>query len=182
MSGHFAISKPFPTFLAVTGVLAAIAVVAPSVVLLQFVAGILPGVVLFAAPSVFLYALAWYLVRTGVLLAGTLARFDMAQWPFRVLAGALAVPIVLAAAFLPPRMINPSVDQAVKEFRAEDRGAAQPLAFPPVVAIMLPHSIDKQPPCDTLCQRFLFNGAVTKVVTANSDLRSNSPRGRPILD
>jgi len=93
VSGHFAISKPFAMFLAVTGALAAIAVAAPTLVMIGFFYRILPGIVLFVAPSVFLYAFAWYLARTGILIAGTVARFDSGRWWFKVLAGVTAIPI-----------------------------------------------------------------------------------------
>jgi hypothetical protein len=169
VSGHFAISKPFPMFLAVTGALAAIAVAAPTLVMIGFFAGILPGIVLFAAPSVFLYALAWYLVRTGILIAGTAARFDSGRWWFKVQAGTTAIPILIAAVFVPPRMINASVDRLVEEFQSEDQGTPQLISFPPMVAVSLPRSSDKQPACDTLCQRLLYNGAATKIVMADSE-------------
>ncbi|HEV7823244.1 MAG TPA: hypothetical protein VGO84_18810, partial [Burkholderiales bacterium] len=172
MSGHFAISKPFPIFLAVTGALAAIAVAAPALVMIGFFVGILPGIVLFVAPSVFLYAFAWYLARTGILIAGTVARFNSGRWWFKVLAGVTAIPILIAAVFVPPHMINASVDRIVEEFQSDDRGTPQLISFPPIVAVLLPRGIDKQPACDTLCQRLLYNGAATKVVMGDSGSRS----------
>src|SRR3954470_23250091 len=105
-------------FLAVTGALAAIAVAAPALVMIGFFVGILPGIVLFVAPSVFLYAFAWYLARTGILIAGTVARFNSGRWWFKVLAGVTAIPILIAAVFVPPHMINASVDRIVEERHA----------------------------------------------------------------
>src|SRR3954470_24067399 len=162
-------------FLAVTGALAAIAVAAPALVMIGFFVGILPGIVLFVAPSVFLYAFAWYLARTGILIAGTVARFNSGRWWFKVLAGVTAIPILIAAVFVPPHMINASVDRIVEEFQSDDRGTPQLISFPPIVAVLLPRGIDKQPACDTLCQRLLYNGRATKVIMADSVKSKRQP-------
>src|SRR4051812_31738929 len=151
-------------FLAVTGALAAIAVTLPTLVMLGFFTGILPGVVLFAAPSVFLYAFTWYLARTGLLIAGTVARLDSRRWWVKVFAGVAAIPVLVVAIVIPPRMINAADDRISVELQSEDRGMLQLISIPPVVAVLLPRSSDKQPACDTLCQRLLYNGAATKVV------------------
>jgi hypothetical protein len=175
LPAHLGVNRRFQMFLGIAAAIGAVAIVAPHLVMLGFFAGILPGVILSAAPSVFLYALAWYLVRTSILIAGNVIGLDPAQWVFRVAAGLVAAPIVIVAAVAIPRVINAPVDHMVREFRATDRETAAPIAFPQTVAILLPPSIDKQPPCDTLCQRLLYNGAVGKVVATDTGSASRPP-------
>jgi hypothetical protein len=173
------VGRRFTIFLTAAGFLGAIALAAPSLVMLGFFAGILPGIVLFAAPSAFLYMLAWYCVFALPLVAANVARIDPERWIIRFLAGTVAAAIVAVVAVAVPRSINASIEQVIAEFRTDDRDPATPIVFPPVVAVVLAGSIDKQPGCDTLCQRLLYNGVVSKVVMADVKPRRNST-GTPI--
>lgn len=171
---HLGVGRRFRALLTVAGVLGAVALAAPPLVMLGFFAGILPGLILLAAPSAFLYMLTWYAVFAILLVTANFAGIALERWIVRFLAGIAAAAVLVLVAIAVPRAVNASIDQAIAELQADDRSSADPIAVPSVVAITLPGSMDDQPACDTLCQRLLYNGLAGKVIMAEDYPRRSS--------
>jgi hypothetical protein len=168
-------SHRFTAYLGCTGIVAVLVIAFPGIVLFGLLAGVVPGILLGITPSLFCYSLAWWATRALVLKAAAVRwaapTSDVGRRALRTAAGGLAVVIVALPALLVPQVMNSSLAGRVAALRADDRDVAAPLAFPPVIAIALSDNYDwlhKQLFCETLCQRLLYSGSVSRVVVADA--------------
>src|SRR5437868_5441001 len=100
--------------------------------------GGLPGIYLGAAPSLFIYLVAWWGLRWLVLKLGTSAGFDPARSPVRWTANLVPVAALLVLAFAIPRLINAPHEQEIAQLQATDVPSAGVITLPAIVAIELP--------------------------------------------
>src|SRR5689334_17865208 len=167
-------SRGFAIYIGSVGA-AALAVVAwPGIVLVGLFLGIIPGLVLAVAPSLFLYSLLAWGTRTLLLRIPALAGSPNAG-AARLIVPVLTGAIVVAPAVLIPHQINMRSDQSVQALQAGDHGAAEPVRLPPVVALVLEGNYDwsrRKPFCETLCLRLLFNSAVARVIAVDPSQRN----------
>jgi hypothetical protein len=167
-------SSRFTAYLGCLGVVALLVIAFPDIALAGLFAGVVPGILLGLAPSLFCYSLAWWCARALVVRLAT-ARWiaptsDIGRRALRTAAGGIAVAIVALPAFVIPHAINSSLAESVAALRAEDREIAGPVSFPPVTAVALRDNYDplkQELFCETLCQRLLYSGAVSRVVVAD---------------
>jgi hypothetical protein len=159
-------------YLIVTGVLAALALGAPSIVILGLFALILPGLILAVMPTAFLYgavfAIVWYP-----------ARHRIGQYRATV----LSLAVVAGIGFGLPALMNVGASGAVAMLRAEDKEPPRPVAMSGTLRIERgPHASPvTQPPrgearvyaCDDLCAAGLFTHGVSAVRLASR------PDGKP---
>jgi hypothetical protein len=86
-------------------------------------------------------------------------------------AGVAAALILIAPAVMVPRTLNAPIERAAAELRADDRDTAGPLALPPVIGIITRGTyewVGETPQCTTLCQRLLYNGAVSRIIAGDT--------------
>jgi hypothetical protein len=167
-------SRGFAIYLGCTGALALLAIAVPGLVLIGYFAGILPGLILGSAPTLFLYSIPWWVLRE-LLLRGSSAvvkpQSDAGNKTVRWTAGVAAALILIAPAIMVPRALNAPIERAAAELRADDRDTARPLALPPVIGIVTRGTyewVGETPKCTTLCQRLLYNGAVSRIIAGDT--------------
>ena len=132
--------KRFLRFLIGTGVAALIVVANPVVATLGWLLGGLPGLILGAAPSLFVYLAVWWGLKWLALKLATVAGFDPATWQVRWTANLVPVAIVLFFAFKIPVMINTPQEQEIAQLEATDVQYPGVIKLPAIVAIELPKS------------------------------------------
>jgi hypothetical protein len=159
------------TYFACTGITALLVVVFPGVVLVGLFAGVLPGILLGLAPSVFMYSLLWWglyvLIRRSVPLVATTTPNDITRRPIGRSVVAIAALILAAFAVVVPYTVNVRFDPLVAELRADDKEPTTISNLPPVISVLDRDSFGKDNYCNSLCLRLLYNGAVSRVVVAN---------------
>jgi hypothetical protein len=151
-----------------TGLAAIVVLLFPAAALIGFMMGILPGIFLGAAPSLFFYLIAWWGVRWLALKIETAAGFDPNMPLVRWVANFVAIGIVLAVTVIVPRTVNAPLEQEVAELQATDV-ASGPVKLPAIVAVILPkfYSMTGDAPhCEAICLRLLYNGVVSRVIAA----------------
>ena len=164
-------TRRFAAYLGCTGVLAVLAITVPGLVLAGLFLGIVPGIMLAAAPTLFLYSVPWWAVRELLLRGSALVvrpESDTGKTALRRAVGGFAIVILAIPAILVPRTLNARIERAAEALRAEDREITGPLALPPVVAVVINERDSKTLECDTICQRLLYNGAVSRIVEADT--------------
>jgi hypothetical protein len=159
-------SRPFRIYLAITGVAATIAVVLPPLVWVGVLLGILPGLFLMVAPSLFLYSIAWWAVQALVLQAAESGGFNTNKRVVRLAAGVTAIAIVALPAIQLPRFFNSQAENMASGLRVEDIESNGRIEIPEVVAVVLAREPGNDGLCETLCQRLLFNHAASRVIVA----------------
>jgi hypothetical protein len=169
----------FGTFLGCTAALALLAVAFPGLVLAGLLFGILPGLILAISPNLMLYVLPWWglreLILKGASRAGLTPASDLGTRMLRRSAGLLVLPVLAVPAILLPSTINERLQNRVAALRAEDQSSTGPIELPTTIKLISNHEFDwrsKKPNCDTLCQRLLYNGAVTRVIRVNDAYRA----------
>jgi hypothetical protein len=167
-------SHRFTAYLGCTGILALVTIAFPGIVIVGLFAGVVPGILLEAVPSLFFYSLPWWGTRALLMKAGALAGLapasDVGRQALRAAAGVLAILLLAVPAILVPRTFNAPVEDTTTTLRAEDRETAGPLALSPVTAVLLRENYDwvkKKLYCETLCQRLLYNRAVSRIIVAD---------------
>jgi hypothetical protein len=66
-------SHRFTAYLGCTGILALVTIAFPGIVIVGLFAGVVPGILLEAVPSLFFYSLPWWGTRALLMKAGALA-------------------------------------------------------------------------------------------------------------
>jgi hypothetical protein len=163
------VSRRFAIYIGLTGVAALAAIVWPGIVLIGLFLGIIPGIVLWIAPSLFVYSLLWWSARAILLKIPTMARIARVGM-FRLVVPAVSAAIVATAAVLVPYLINTRAEDAAQSLQAGDREPDKPIALPPVVALVIDGNYNRSkrtPFCETLCLRLLFNSAVARVIAVD---------------
>lgn len=162
----------------VLGVSAAQSMLAPSIVYVGLVAGILPGLLLLFAPSLFLYSVVWLAVFELMKALSRAFRIGKDKGLARIALGTIAIFPAAALGFLAPPLLNTHIAPAVAEARKADVEAKEkPVPLAPSVALVLPRKAigfrltdyANDLLCETLCQRLLYNGAAQRVIVAFSD-------------
>jgi hypothetical protein len=167
-------SLRFAAYLGCTGTLAVLAITVPAAVLIGLFAGIVPGIMLGMAPTLFFYSVLWWLARELLFRSRALivrGESEMGKRLARRATGVAAVLILIVPATMVPHTLNATIERAAAKLRAEDRGTSEPLTLPPVVAVVMRGKYDwvgKPPECDTVCQRLLYNGAVSRIIAADA--------------
>jgi hypothetical protein len=157
----------FLGILGTTAVAAAIALLFPPAVAFGLILGVLPGIFLSLAPSLFMYLLGWRITRWVVLRVLVSAGFSQTTPRNRWLAGFAALVIVAIPAIAIPLVINAPLQQEIAMLQATDVAPAGSVKLSATVGIELPKSFgNKAPYCEAICLRLLYNGAVSSVVSA----------------
>ncbi|MEH2532120.1 hypothetical protein V1277_001498 [Bradyrhizobium sp. AZCC 1588] len=161
----------FLRFLVGTGVAALVVLAYPVVATFGWLLGGLPGLILGAAPSLFVYLVVWWGLNWLVLKLGMVAGFDPATRQVRWIANLVPVAILLVGAFKIPGMVNAPHEQEIAQLQATDVQSPGVIKLPAIVAIELPSSSHsgrrgEGPYCEALCLRLLYNGAVARVIAA----------------
>ena len=179
-----ALRRCFPVSLIVLGVAAALVMAFPGLAIIGLFLGILPGVALSFAPTLFLYTFAWWLIQALLRWVWrATAGADMNAWPVRIATGLVSAIVVGTPAFAIPRSINAPLADTMAALRADDREHAGPISLPPVVAVMMPNAFNSRERlfCEEVCQRLLYNRAVSRVILVDSPLPGRSSRtSRPL--
>jgi hypothetical protein len=158
-----------------TGVAAIVVLLFPIAAFAGFMMGILPGLLLAIAPSLFVYMVAWrgltWLFARAVKTAGI---DPTAPWSGRAIGLAAMLPIAAFAIIL-PFVVNADVEQQAFALQATDDISTGPIDWPEIVAIDLPSrytSFDDAPSCEAICLRMLYNAAVSRVLAVAYDWRA----------
>jgi hypothetical protein len=163
------VSRSFAIYLGVTGVAALVVLAVPGVVLIGLFLGIIPGIVLWSSPSLFVYSLLWWSTRAILLRIPILTQIPMVgMLPFAV--PVLSAVLVATPAVLIPFLINTRVDALAQRMRAGDFEPEKPVALTPVVALLMEGNINwstRKPFCETLCLRLLYNSAVARIIAVD---------------
>jgi hypothetical protein len=164
----------FAGWLGCVGILGILALAFPGLVLVGFVAGFVPGVMLTAAPNLFLYSLPWWIVRELILRAcerlGLAPNGKYAQRALYGVAALAALILVLAVGIAVPKTVNIRTDAEIAALRSDDRDVQRPIELPATVALVSRDFSDyrQQVFCSRLCQALLFNHAVSRVIVADT--------------
>jgi hypothetical protein len=161
----------FLRFLGGTGVAALIVLAYPVVATFGWLLGGLPGLILGAAPSLFVYLVVWWGLKWLALKLAMVAGFDPATSQVRWIANLVPVAILLVVVFKIPDMLNAPHEQEIVQLQATDLQPPGVIKLPAIVAIELPSSSHsgrrgEGPYCEALCLRLLYNGAVARVIAA----------------
>ena len=167
-------------YLTVTGILAALALAAPSLVVLGLFLGILPGLVLGFAPTAFLWG----------------ALFASVWWPLHgavgdVPAAALAAAAAYAVLRALPARANRPMQARLAALRGEDVTPAERIALRGTVTFALTHPYEqpgsdrtrngqRERACDPLCVAALFTPGVDAVVRLHLHAPDRDPRVGPV--
>lgn len=140
--------------LVITGALALLAWLFPGLVILGYFLLLLPGLILHAAPTVFLYLLAMWLIRRALPLANNLVAYPA------------ALAIALGIASLATMPLKMRAEAAIAAAQAPDIVASGPIPVRGNVRLVVEDGLPSSfaPSCDALCLALLDSGAeaVTK--------------------
>jgi hypothetical protein len=182
-------SRGFRIYLIIMGVSAGLAVAIPQLAFIGFLFGIVPGIFLSVAPAVFAYSLAWWSARAALLAIAKRSGLDPDRKFVSPMFGVLAAISIALPAVLVPQSINASTMEKAAELRADDHDHAGPIALPSIVAVLLASNTSKSADpktfldCETLCQRLLYNKAVSRVIVAEAPRPSGSNKHpRPVAE
>ncbi len=162
-------SLRFSIYIGVLGAAALAAVAWPSLVLMGLFLGVIPGLVLWVAPSLFIYSVLWWSVR-AILLRIPIPAWISSLQPSRFAIPVLSSAIVAVPAILVPYGINMRTEEAAQSLRAGDIEPQAPVVLPSVVALVMDGNTNwskRRPFCETLCLRLLFNSAVARVIAVD---------------
>ena len=162
-------SRRFSTYIVLVGVAALAAIAWPGIVLIGLFLGVIPGIVLWVAPSLFMYSLLWWSARALLLKIPIMARIAGIGM-LRFVVPAVSGAIVATPALLVPYLINMRAEDAAQSLRAGDQQPDNLVALPAVVALVIEGNFNwsKQKPfCETLCLRLLFNSTVARVIAVD---------------
>ncbi len=131
--------------------------------------GVLPGIILGLAPSLFIYFVVWGALRWLLLALGAVVGLGPVSWQLRWTTNLVPVAILIVAAFAIPRMINAPREQEIAQLQATDVEPSGVIKLPAVVAIELPKFSHggrrgEGPYCEALCLRLLYNDIVSRVI------------------
>jgi hypothetical protein len=169
----FVMSRRFSVYIGSLGVATLVALAWPSSVLFGFFLGVVPGVVLSLAPTLFLYSLLWCITRA---LLGKLLDRRSQSGAFRVVIAVLGSVIVAIPAVLIPSLSNMQAYDAAVRMQMDDFEPDKPIALPATIALVIDGNYEwsrKKPACETLCVRLLFNSMVARVIAVDPS-RDNS--------
>jgi hypothetical protein len=160
------VSKPTAIFFFIIGIMALIALLMPSSVIIGMMMLMVPGLILAVAPSLLLYSVIGY------------SAFVFTERQTRLVrAVAVIAPLVIVACAIPLRYNQPT-NRLTTELVSTDL----PLSGAPVhggtIAILTPDREPKPPSgvseCDGICLRLLYNGAAERVIR-NDLVRTQNP-------
>jgi hypothetical protein len=156
-----------------TGVAAIVVLLFPMAVFFGFMAGILPGLFLAVAPSLFVYMICWRGLRWLCAKVGSAADFGATgRWSGRLIDFAALIPIAAFAIIL-PMVINSDIEQEASALKFTDKISTGPIDWPDIVAIDLPSRytpFGDVASCEAICLRLLYNGAVSRVLAIAYDV------------
>ena len=153
------------TYFACTGVAALLVAIFPGVVLIGLFAGLVPGIIVGLAPTVFMYSLLWWGLYT--LIRKSVSAVDITRRPIGRSVGVVTAFVLAAFAVALPHTVNGRFDALVAGLRSDDKDATTISNLPPVISMLDSDSFGKENYCNSLCLRLLYNGAVSRVVVAN---------------
>jgi hypothetical protein len=161
--------SPFLYYLSGVGVAALIVMAFPVTAVFGLFLGILPGIILGLTPSLFIYLLAWGVLRWLVLKLATVSGFNSGSWQLRWMASLVPVAILMVLAFRIPETINRPHEQEIAQLEATDVQPSDVIKLPTIVAVELPSFTygrrrGEGPFCEALCLRLLYNGVVSRVI------------------
>jgi len=168
------VSCGFAIYLGCTGALTVLAITFPWLVLAGLFLGVIPGILLGVAPTLFLYSIPWWVLRELLLRGSSVVvkpQSDVGNKTVRRTVGVASALVLIAPAVMVPRTLNAPIEHAAAELRADDRDTARSLALPPVIGIITRGTyewVGETPQCTTLCQRLLYNGAVSRIIAGDT--------------
>jgi hypothetical protein len=157
----------FAIYLCFLGFAALVAIAWPGAVMIGFFLGVIPGVVLWVAPSLFMYSLLWWCTRAFFLVSAWIINIHVR----RSVVSVLSAMIVAIPAAVVPQLINMQTEAAVQRLRADDKELERPIALPSTVALVIDGNYDwkkRKPSCEVLCLRLLYNETVARVIAIDS--------------
>ena len=168
----FTKERGFLGCLGCTGVAAIVVLLFPIAAFLGFMAGILPGLFLAVAPSLFVYMVCWRCLKWLCARGGAAAGFGATGfWSGRLIDFAAVVPIIAIAIIL-PMAINTDIEREALTLQLTDKISTGPIDLPDIVAIDLPWRFTRfgyVASCEAICLRLLYNGAVSRVLAVVYD-------------
>jgi len=148
--------------LLILGITSFIIFVIPNIFYLGIALLVVPGLIIWATPPVFMYGLLAMLVWAGL---------RPLPKSVRLVSAALAV---IALANIPPTLVNDATERDEQAWISSDVSPNSPIVQGDTIALLQPPSREERDhpgsstDCDELCQRLLFNGAFKRVLMANS--------------
>jgi hypothetical protein len=161
--------RGFTIYIGCVGALALAAIAWPGLVLVGLFMGVIPGLLIALSPSLFVYSLSWWGMRTLLLKLRAWVPISSIGAPSQVV-HILSVAIVVACAVAIPQLSDTRANRAAQVLQAGDRAPAEAVRLPPVVVLILEGNYDwsaRKPFCETLCLRLLFNSAVDRVIAVD---------------
>jgi hypothetical protein len=155
-----------------TGVAAIVVLLFPIAAFVGFMAGVLPGLFLAVAPSLFVYMIGWRGLRWLCGRVGAAAGFGATGLRSgRVIDFVAVIPIVAFVIIL-PMAINSDIEQEASALQLTDKISTGSIDLPDIVAIDLPSRYTRfgdVASCEAICLRLLYNGAVSRVLAVAYD-------------
>jgi len=164
-----AMSRRFAIYIGLVGAAALISIAWPAAVLIGLFVGVIPGLILWVAPSLFLYSLLWWGTRAILLRIPAMARLS-ARGIGRFIVSIISAAIIAVPAFRIPHLINMRAEDAAQQLQTADRELEKPVALPDTVVLVIDGNYNwskRKPFCETLCLRLLFNSAVARVIAVD---------------
>lgn len=170
----FTMSRSFATYIGVLGLASLIAIAWPSAVLIGLFVGLVPGILLWLAPSLFMYSLLWWITRA---LVRQIPMFVQAGLLRLIISGFIATIVAIPAVII-PRHFNVRAQGVAQLLQATDFEPDQPIVLPDTtVGLVIDENYNRQkrrPYCETLCARLLFDSTVARVIAVDP------ARGNPV--
>jgi len=156
--------RSFATYIGVLGFASLIAIAWPSAVLIGLFVGLVPGILLWLAPSLFMYSLLWWITRA---LVRQIPMFVQAGPPGFIISGFIAALVAIPAIII-PHHFNIRAQEVAQLLRATDVESDQPIVLPDsTISLVIDGNFNWQrqrPYCETLCARLLFDSNVARVI------------------
>lgn len=164
----FAMSRTFAIYISLLGAATLIVIAWPPAALFGLFLGVVPGIVLWIAPSLFVYSLAWWCTR-AIVRQIPIARLAPAN-SYRFIIPVFSGAIVALPAVLIPYLLNMQAEEAALRLQVSDQELDKPIVLPNTVALVIDGNYNrskKRPFCETLCVRLLFNSTVARVIVVD---------------
>jgi hypothetical protein len=143
-------------FIFISGVLSFVAIMMPELAVMGLFLFLLPGIVLWFSPTVFIYAC----------LSNVLKKlFSARRLPYPSI---LSIVVALSIGCAISAYLNIPVYNKINKLLSNDTVLQGKLELPETIAIF-----SESTSCGYLCQKFLYNGAVKQVLLDNSDFKSS---------